>query len=221
MPLGSGLGSSGASAVAAAVAVNYLLGNPFSREELLPFAMAGEEIATGAAHADNVAPCLLGGLVLVRSYDPLDLVKVNVPKNLIAVVVHPKVELLTREGRSVLPKSISLQTGILQWGNLAGMIAGFEQGDMNLIGRSMIDVVAEPYRLSMIPYYGKVKQAALNAGAVGCGISGSGPSMFALCSEMEVANAVGDEMQKAFQEIESTAYISKINHQGAKIVTSE
>ena len=218
MPLGSGLGSSGASAVAAVVAVNRLLGDPLPKADLLPFAMEGEKLATGAAHADNVAPCLLGGLVLVRSYEPLEIVPINVPENLVAVVVHPKVELLTKEGRAILPPAISLKEAIKQWGNVAGLIAGFEQGDYSLIGRSMVDVVAEPCRAPMIPHFEEVKKAAIEAGALGCGISGSGPSVFSLCEGMEAAQNVAAAMVEAFDEIESTAYVSGINLDGAKIV---
>ncbi|HRP38095.1 MAG: homoserine kinase [Chitinophagales bacterium] len=220
LPLGSGLGSSAASSAAALVGINELLGNPLSKKELIPFAMEAERIACGAAHADNVAPSILGGLVLIRSYTPLDIIEIPTPSNLCCVVVNPHIELRTEDSRKVLPKEIPLQIAITQWGNLAALIAGFMKNDFDIISRSLQDVIAEPYRAPLIPGFSSVKQAALNLGALGCSISGSGPSIFALCNSENIANEVAKAMQQKFQEIglESTAFISKINAEGAKVL---
>jgi len=218
MPLGSGLGSSAASAVAAAVAVNALLEAPLPKKALLPFALEGEKAATGAAHADNVAPCLLGGLVLVRSYQPIDIISLPVPERLWCVVTHPQVEVLTKAARQAIPDEIALADAIIQWGNVAGLVAGFCQNDLALIGRSMSDVVAEPNRAGLIPHFATVKNRAVDAGALGCGISGSGPSVFALCESEAIARQVGAAMQAGFAGIESTVYVSKINRTGAELM---
>ncbi|WKN46251.1 homoserine kinase [Tunicatimonas pelagia] len=229
MPLGSGLGSSAASAVAGLYAVNELLlrYEPEKairkREDLLPFAMEGERLACGSAHADNVAPALLGGFVLVRSYDPLDVIRIPTPEGLFATVIHPHVEVQTRDARSILRKRISLEDATIQWGNTAGLIAGLWQGDFELIGRSMQDVIIEPIRSLLIPGFDSVKASAMNAGALGCGISGSGPSIFALSKSQEVAEEVGRKMQNTFGalNIDSDLYISGINQQGPRIVNEQ
>lgn len=220
LPLGSGLGSSAASSAAALVGINELLGNPLSKKELIPFAMEAERIACGAAHADNVAPSILGGLVLIRSYSPLDIIEIPTPSNLYCAVVNPHIELRTEDSRKVLPKEIPLQIAITQWGNLAALIAGFIKNDFEIISRSLHDVIAEPHRAPLIPGFSSAKQAALNLGALGCSISGSGPSIFALCNSENIANEVAKAMQQKFQEIglESTAFISKINAEGAKVL---
>ena len=220
MPLGSGLGSSAASAVAGVVAANELLGNPLSTKELLPFAIAGERVASGSVHADNVAPSLLGGFILIRSYDPLDIIPISTPRDLVCTVVHPQIEIRTEEARKILPHQITLKSAIQQWGNTAGLIAGMLNSDYDLIGRSLQDVVVEPVRASLIPDFYKVKKAALEAGALGCSISGSGPSLFALSSEFAVAEKIGSAMQNMFtkENIESDVYISKINCEGAKVI---
>ena len=220
MPLGSGLGSSAASAVAGVVAANELLGNPLSTKELLPFAIAGERVASGSVHADNVAPSLLGGFILIRSYDPLDIIPISTPPDLVCTVVHPQIEIRTEEARKILPHQIPLKSAIQQWGNTAGLIAGMLNSDYDLIGRSLQDVVVEPVRASLIPGFYKVKKAALEAGALGCSISGSGPSLFALSSEFAVAEKIGSAMQNVFtkENIESDVYISKINCEGAKVI---
>ncbi len=220
MPLGSGLGSSAASAVAGVVAANELLGNPLSTKELLPFAIAGERVASGSVHADNVAPSLLGGFILIRSYDPLDIIPISTPPDLVCTVVHPQIEIRTEEARKILPHQIPLKSAIQQWGNTAGLIAGMLNSDYDLIGRSLQDVVVEPVRASLIPGFYKVKKAALEAGALGCSISGSGPSLFALSSDFAVAEKIGSAMQNVFtkENIESDVYISKINCEGAKVI---
>ena len=220
MPLGSGLGSSAASAVAAVVAVNEILGAPLSRKELLPVTMEGERIACGAAHADNVAPALLGGFILIRSYSPLDIVQIPVPESLHASVVHPHIEVRTEDARKILKREIPLATGIAQWGNTAGLIAGLFMNDYELIGRSLSDMFIEPQRALLIPGFMAVKQAALSAGALGSSISGSGPSVFALSNSLEKANAIGTAMREAFKNsgLESDVFISKINTQGPRIL---
>lgn len=220
LPLGSGMGSSAASAAAALVAINHLLGEPFQRKELLPFAMEAERVACGSAHADNVAPSLLGGFVLIRGYDPLDVVSIPTPENLFCTLVHPHLELKTEDSRQVLRSSISLKDAITQWGNIAGLIAGLMKPDYALIGRSLKDVIAEPVRSLFIPGFDIIKEKAVEEGALGCGISGSGPTIFALSTENEVANRVGKEIQQQFEKrkLDSEVYVSKINVEGAKVV---
>lgn len=216
MPLGSGLGSSAASAVAAVVAANELLGAPLSRLELLPFVMQAEKIACGAAHADNVAPALLGGFVLVRSYHPLDVIQLDYPKDLYAAVLHPQIELLTADARNVLKKTIRLDDAIEQWSNLAGLITGLITHDHDLIGRSLKDTLIEPVRSLLIPGFDAVKAAALERNALGCSISGSGPSIFALCRGEAHAKVVGAAMREAMNGfgLGSDLYVSPINSQG-------
>lgn len=220
MPVGSGLGSSAASSAAAAYAVNELLGKPFTTEELVPFAMEGERLASGSAHADNVAPSLLGGFVLVRSYDPLDVVPLGVPVELYCTVVHPQVELKTSLARSILKKEIPLQKGIRQWGNLAGLMAGLLKADYSLISRSLHDEIFEPERAFLIPLFKQAKQAALDAGALGSGISGSGPSIFALSANEAAAVRVRQAIEQVYQNsgIELHAYVTQVPEQGARLI---
>ena len=220
LPLGSGLGSSAASSAAAVVGINELMGKPLSRKELVPFAMEAERIACGAAHADNVAPAILGGFVLIRSYEPLDIIEIPSPDNLFCAVVNPHIELRTEDARKVLRREVQLHDAIAQWGNLAALIAGLMKPDFNLIGRSLHDVVAEPMRALLIPGFNDIKDAALNAGALGCSISGSGPSVFALCEHSTIAQNVALAMQQAFAVIDlnSDVYISKVIKSGAAIV---
>jgi len=216
MPLGSGLGSSAASAVAAAYAANILLGKPFSKKELIPFVMEGERMACGSGHADNAAPSMLGGIVLVRSLNPLEVIQLPVPKKLSIVVVHPHVELLTRDSRAALNKNVPLKTATMQWANTAALVAALYENDLPALGRSVTDYVAEPVRAKLIPSFHSVKEAALLAGALACSISGSGPSVFALCNNDE--KAVASAMRKAFLKsgIRSDVYISKVNTAGAR-----
>lgn len=217
---GSGIGSSSASAAGAVVGINELLGNPFSKQELIAFAMEGEFLASGSYHADNVAPAILGGFTLVKGYSPLEVIKMPSPKELYATIIHPQIEVKTAAARSILPKEIALKTAVTQWGNLGGFICGLYTEDYDLIGRSIVDVVAEPYRKSLIPSFEKVKQAALEAGALGFGISGSGPSLFALSRGEATAKKVAAGMTKVYQttEIDFEIYISAINNQGVRIV---
>lgn len=224
MPLGSGLGSSASSAVAGLFAINELIRQvqpekAMSRKELLPIAMEGERLACGAAHADNVAPSLMGGFVLVRSYHPLDVIQINTPDELYCTLIHPHLEVNTKDARNLLKKNLPMEDAIKQWGNTAGLIAGLLQADYELIGRSIEDVIVEPVRSILIPGYDTVKAAALAAGALGCGISGSGPSMFALSRGKARAEAVATAMQQAFKQlsIDGEVYVSAINSQGPQI----
>ncbi|WKZ60170.1 MAG: homoserine kinase [Cyclobacteriaceae bacterium] len=223
LPLGSGMGSSAASAVAALVAINHATGNKLSKKELLPFAMEAERIACGSAHADNVAPALLGGFVLIRDKETLDIINIPAPPELMSVVIHPHIEIKTSDARQALRKTLTLGDAVKQWGNTAGLIAGLMKEDYELIGRSLEDVVAEPVRAIFIPGYYHVKQVALQAGALGCGISGSGPSVFAYCRGEANAQAVASAMQAAFQEIhlKADSYISSINSDGARVLSSK
>ena len=222
MPLGSGLGSSAASAVAAAFAADHLLELNLSKEQLLEFAIKGEQIASGAVHADNVAPSLYGGFILIRGYYPVDIVEISVPENLFCTILHPGIVINTKESRRLLPKQVSLEEAKVQWGNAAGLIAGLMKSDFGLISRSLQDVIIEPSRASTIPCYWKIKQAALDAGAIGCNISGSGPSIFAFADSLRAANLVGEKMRSALDEnIESEIYVSAINRCGPKVIESK
>ncbi len=220
LALGSGMGSSAASSVAALVAINHLLDNPFSREQLLPFAMEAERIACGAAHADNVAPSLLGGFVLIRGYDPLDVTKIPTPAQLYCTLVHPHLELKTEDSRRVLKASIPMKDAITQWGNIAGLVVGLMKPDYGLITRSLHDVVAEPIRSVLIPGFANIKAEAIRNGALGCGISGSGPTIFALSTERATAEYVGTIIQQQFVDIKlkSDVFVSRINDVGASVI---
>ncbi|MBF9253756.1 homoserine kinase [Pontibacter sp. 172403-2] len=217
MPFGSGLGSSSASAVAGLVAVNELMGRPLTREQLLPFAMEGERLACGYAHADNVAPALLGGLVLVRSYHPLDVVKLPVPEGLACALLYPHVEIPTKEARSIIKSQVPIEDAVTQWGNVAGLVAGFCTGNLDLIGRSMQDVIIEPVRAMLIPYFYEMRQLALDHQALGFGISGSGPSVFALCRNEDAAKQVTQVLSGMLSEknIGCDTFVSSINLEGA------
>ena len=219
LPLGSGMGSSAASGVAAVVAINHLMGEKLNREELLPFVMEAERVACGSAHADNAAPSLLGGLILVRQNHPLDIISIPTPKELFCVLVHPQIEVKTKDARSVLKSTISLRDGITQWGNTAALVAGMMKNDYELIGRSLVDVVAEPLRADLIPGFRRAKEIAIQNGALGCGISGSGPTIFCLCRGKQNAQQAGDAVQQEFNalNLKSEIYISEVNREGAYI----
>lgn len=223
LPLGSGMGSSAASAVAALMATNTLLGNPFEKKDLLPFAMESERIACGAAHADNVSPALLGGFVLIREYHPLDVIPLHVPRGLYCTLVHPHLVLNTFDSRSVLRRNVSLQDATTQSGNIAGLVAGLFQEDMALISRSLNDVIAEPSRSVLIPGYDEVKEGIKPAGALGCGISGSGPTIFILSPSEEIAWEVSRLAQNVFDtmQLPIDLYVSAINTRGAYIIEEE
>ncbi|KRP02348.1 MAG: homoserine kinase [Flavobacteriaceae bacterium] len=213
---GSGIGSSAASSAGAVWAINHLLGNPYTTIELIPFAMEGERLASGVAHADNVAPALLGGFTLVRSTDPLDVVSLPSPRELYATVIHPQIEIKTADSRRILKSSLSLKDAITQWGNVGGLVAGLYREDYELIGRSLQDVVIEPVRSILIPGFDEIKAAALNAGALGCGISGSGPSVFALSKGADKAHEVAQQLKVVYTPmgIPFDIHISNINEKG-------
>ncbi len=217
---GSGVGSSAASAAGAVFAVNELLGRPYTRNELVEFAMQGEYAATGVAHADNVSPALLGGFTIIRSYEPLDIIKINAPESLFCAVVHPAIEIKTRDSRAVIPVNVTLDQAIAQWGNVAGLVAGLMKKDYELIGRSLKDVIIEPARAPLIPGFYKAKESANDAGALGFSISGSGPSVFALCQSKTEAFNIAEAIQNSFKDvnIQSRTYVSKINNEGVCVI---
>ncbi len=215
---GSGLGSSAASAAGAVVAANHLLGNIFTKEDLVRFAMFGEKVASGVKHADNVAPCIYGGITLIRSIYPLDIIPITAP-DLFVTVVHPQIEVRTSDARQILRKEVQLKDAIKQWGNIAGLVAGFMKNDTALIGRSLEDVIIEPVRSMLIPGFDLVKTRCTEAGALGGGISGSGPSIFMLSTTLEVANAVQTIMKTIYDGIglDNHTYVTTINNQGVTI----
>lgn len=217
MPFGSGLGSSAASAAGAAMAVNEILKRPLTKKELLPFAVLGEQVADGAYHADNVAPSLLGGMVLIRDTPSLDFHKVYIPRGLHVVVIHPHIEILTKDSRGILKSTTTLSDHIRQSANLAGLILGMQTSNFGLIKNSLHDVIIEPQRAHLIPYFYEVKNAALEEGALGCSISGAGPSIFALCDNSLVAENTAIKMEKVLlsNNIACTVFRSKINKEGA------
>ncbi|MBL7112017.1 MAG: homoserine kinase [Bacteroidales bacterium] len=220
---GSGIGSSAASSAGAVFAVNHLLGSPLSAEELVPFAMKGEEVASGSAHADNVAPGLMGGFILVRSYSPLDLVRLPSPESMYCTVVHPEIELDTESSRKILKVSVPLKTATIQSGNVAGLITGLFRSDFRLIRDSLHDVIAEPARSFLIPGFDRIREAASQAGALGSSISGSGPSVFSLCETREIAGRVALAKQSVLDEmnIKCSVFVSGVNTVGCRIVSRE
>jgi homoserine kinase len=220
MPFGSGLGSSSASAVAGLVAINALMDQPWERKALLPLAMEGERLACGSAHADNVAPSLLGGVVLIRSYDPLDVISLPVPEGIFISLVYPHVNVPTGEARKIIKPQVSLKDAVTQWGNVGGIVAGFCTNDIDLIGRSMQDVIIEPTRAILIPHFYTLKQIALEQGALGFSISGSGPTVFALSKSETIAQNIAQQLNAFLLEksVISDIFVSEINPIGAKIL---
>jgi len=214
---GSGVGSSAASAAGAVVAANHLLKNRFSKEDLVRFAMFGEKVASGVKHADNIAPCIYGGITLIRSIFPLDIVSIPAPL-LHITVVHPQIEVKTADARQILRKEVLLKDAIRQWGNIAGLVAGFMKNDYELIGRSLEDVIIEPVRSMLIPGFDQVKSQCKAAGALGGGISGSGPSIFMLSRDIHTARAVEQVMKNIYNDIglDYHTYVTTINHTGVK-----
>lgn len=217
---GSGIGSSAASSTGAVWAMNELLGKQFSTLELVKFAIEGERLASGVAHADNVAPALFGGFTLVRSYEPLDVIAIPSPSELYATVIHPQIEVKTSDSRKILKTNITLADGIKQWGNVGGIVAGLFKEDYDLIGRSLVDHIVEPIRSILIPGFDNVKSSALSSGALGCGISGSGPSIFAFSKGEETAKKVAEAMKAVYQNIgiDYDVHVSKINPEGIKVL---
>jgi len=220
---GSGLGSSAASSAGAACGVNELLNKPFSALELTKFSMLGEEAACGTPIADNVAAAVYGGFVLIRSYDPLDIIKLPVPDELQLVAIHPQIEVKTKDAREVLPKNVPLESAVTQWANVGGLVSGLYTNDYQLISNSLTDVIVEPARKHLIPHFDLVKSEAIKAGALGAGISGSGPTIFALCKGKENVKKVQEAIQNAYADknIEFTLFSSKINTQGVRILESK
>jgi homoserine kinase len=216
---GSGIGSSAASAAGAVVAANHLLGNPFGKEDLVRFALFGEKVASGVKHADNVAPCIYGGVTLVRSIFPLDIIPISAPR-LHVTIVHPQIEVRTADARQILRKQVLLKDAIRQWGNIAGLVAGFTSGDCSLIGRCLEDVIIEPIRSMLIPGFDEVKEKCKATGALGGGISGSGPSIFMLSQDYDTAVEVEKTMHGIYTRIglDHHTYVTTINQQGVKII---
>ncbi len=220
---GSGLGSSAASSAGAAFGVNQLLNKPFSNLELTKFAMLGEKIACGAPIADNVAAVIFGGFILIRSYEPLDVIKLPVPKDLRLVAIHPQIEIKTKDAREVLPDQIPLSIAVKQWANVGGLISGLYTKDYKLISNSLIDEIVEPKRKHFIPYFDLVKEEAINAGALGAGISGSGPTIFSLCEGDSIVENVYKAIKKAYKNknVDFRLFSSKINTEGIKILEAK
>ncbi len=222
MAIGTGLGSSAASAVAAVYALNQFLQEPINKTALLPFALEGEKLTSGAhIHADNVAASLFGGFIVVRSVQPVDIIPLHYPSQLTCAVVHPHIELPTSEMRRILRDQITLQDAVRQWGNIAAFVAGLQTGNIEVMRRSLQDVIIEPIRGKVIPGCQKAKSAAIKSGALGSGISGSGPSIFALCTSWQQAQTTGQAMKSIFDglEVKADIYLSKINAQGPIIVS--
>ncbi len=220
LPLGSGMGSSAASSVAALIAVNHLFDEPLHKSELLTIAMEAEKLACGAAHADNVAPALFGGFILIRENNPPDIIELPVPENLFCTIVHPEIEIKTLDARKIIEPFIPLTDAVKQWANTAGLVAGLYKNDLELIGRSLTDHIIEPRRARLIPHFDEVKNTAIAGGAIGCSISGSGSSIFALSSSLKKAQKIADSTSAVFSQysIENQVYISKINRTGARIL---
>ena len=216
---GSGVGSSAASSCGAVVAANHILSERFSKQELVTFAMEGERLASGARHADNIAPCIFGGFTLVRSVEPLDIVPLEFPP-LYAIVIHPQIEIKTADARAVLPNEVPLRDAVRQWANVGAFVAALSRGDHGLLARSMEDLIVEPVRRSLIPKFDEIRKAAVSAGALGGGISGSGPSVFMLCESAKRAAYVVAAMRRVFEPtgIEFNIYLSEISSDGARVV---
>jgi homoserine kinase len=222
LPLASGIGSSGASAVAAVVAANELLGRPAPMSMLLECAMAGEQAGCGAIHPDNVTPSLYGGFILARSAQPPDIVRLPVPAGLACAVLHPRIEIETGAARKLVGDHVALKDATRQWANVGALVAALYTSDLALLSRSLVDTIAEPKRASLVPGLAAIKAAATSAGALGCSLSGSGPSVFALAATLEIARAAGDAMQKAFDaesQVGADLWVCPVGRQGARVVS--
>ncbi|WP_040253971.1 homoserine kinase [Psychroserpens mesophilus] len=217
---GSGIGSSAASAAGSVFAMNELLGKPYNKTQLTNFAMKGEALASNCEHADNLAPALFGGFTLVKSLKPLKIIELPTPKDLFAVVIHPQIEIKTSEARAILPQKVDMKDAIEQWSNVGSLVHALHTEDYNLLSESLVDVIVEPYRSQLIPHFDAVKETSLKHGALGCGISGSGPSIFSLCKGEEQAMKVRDAIQKVYSQtsIDFEIHLSKINTEGIKIL---
>lgn len=217
---GSGIGSSAASAVGSVFGMNELLGRPFNKTQLTEFAIKGEALASKCEHADNLAPALFGGFTLVKSVTPLQILEIPSPEDLYATIIHPQIEIKTSESRAILPKEVALSDAITQWANLGSLIHGLHTSDYDLIQDSLHDVIVEPHRSKLIPYFNDTKDAILSAGALGCGISGSGPSIFSLSKGLKTSNEVKKAMKNVYSKsgIAFEIHVSKINTEGVKII---
>lgn len=217
---GSGIGSSAASASGSVFAINELLGRPYNKTQLTNFAMKGEAFASGSEHADNIAPGIFGGFTLVKSISPLEVLQLPTPKDLYVTIIHPQITIKTSEARAILPTEVPMKNAIIQWANVGSLVHALHTNDYELIRRSLQDVIVEPYRSMLIPYYLEIKNASQKAGTLGCGISGSGPSIFALNKGMESAKEVERAMRKVYSntQIGYNTYVSKINVDGMRIL---
>ncbi len=219
---GSGIGSSSASASGSVFAINELLGNPYNKTQLTNFAMKGESLASGCEHADNIAPAIFGGFTLVKSLSPLEVLQLPTPSDLYATILHPQIEIKTSEARAILPKEIPLKNAITQWANVGSFVHALHTNDYELMHRSLEDVVVESYRSQLIPYFDEVKIAAMISGALGCGISGSGPSIFILSKSITIAKDVEKTICAVYEKanIPYDTYVSQINTQGIKVINN-
>lgn len=217
---GSGIGSSAASAVGSVFGMNELLGQPFNKQQLTYFAMKGEALASKSEHADNLAPAIYGGFTLVKSTLPLDILQLPTPKDLYATIIHPQIEIKTADARAVLPKNVLLKDAITQWANVGSLVHALHISDYKLLHRSLQDIIVEPHRKNLIPHFDEVKNAAMSSGALGCAISGSGPSIFALSKGIDTAKSVKDAMKNSYQDthIRFETHVSKINTEGIRII---
>jgi homoserine kinase len=217
---GSGIGSSSASAAGSVFGMNALLGYPLNKTELTNFAMKGEALASKCEHADNLAPAIFGGFTLVKSACPLQILELPTPPDVFATLIHPQIEIKTSESRAILPKEIPLSNAIAQWANVGSLVHALHTSDYALIKESLIDVVIEPYRKQLIPHFDDVKKAALEAGALGCAISGSGPSIFMLSKSEATAKAVENAIRQVYSttDIQFETYVSKINVEGIRVL---
>ena len=218
---GSGIGSSAASAVGSVFGINHLIGNPYSKNELIKFALKGEAIASGEEHADNIAPAIMGGFTLVRSTNPVDIISLPFPENLYATILHPQIEIKTSDSRSLVPSKISLTDVISQLSSVGSFIHALHTSNYDLLGKSIKDLIAEPKRMKLIPYYENLKKIAVNSGSLGTSISGSGPSIFSLTKGIDTAKEIQNQL-KVFMDktnISFTTYVSKINSIGVKVIS--
>ena len=218
---GSGIGSSAASAVGSVFGINHLIGNPYSKNELIKFALKGEAIASGEEHADNIAPAIMGGFTLVRSTNPVDIISLPFPENLYATILHPQIEIKTSNSRSFVPSKIALNDVISQLSSVGSFIHALHTSNFDLLGKSIKDLIAEPKRMKLIPYFENLKDIAVKSGSLGTSISGSGPSIFSLTKGIDTANEIQNQL-KVFMDktnISFTTYVSKINSIGVKVIS--
>lgn len=216
---GSGIGSSASSAAGAVVGINYLLGNLFSKTDLIKFAMEGERIACGSPIADNVSPAIFGGFTLVKQTQPLQVLSLPTPKDLYLVILHPQIEIKTSDSRAVLPKKILLTDAIKQWANVGSFVSALYEDNYKLIADSLHDVIVEPHRAQLIPFFKEVQKLSIKSGSLACGISGSGPSIFSLCKGIDTANKVSENLRTFYKSTSTEFHIftTKVNTEGVII----